>query len=151
MNIKILIINGPNLNLLGSRETSLYQTLTLEEVIGLARDYKYEKPVKIDHFQSNHEGDIIERIHSSRSNYDLLILNAGALTHYSIAIRDALLAVRIPFAEVHITNIFAREEFRHKSVTADLAFCVIAGAGALSYSLAIIAGLDLMAKKNKTA
>ncbi len=148
MCIKVLIINGPNLNLLGSRETSLYQTLTLEDIISLARDYKYEKPVKIDHFQSNHEGGIIDRIHCARSNYDLMVLNAGAFTHYSIAIRDALLAAGIPFAEVHITNIFAREEFRHKSVIADLAFCVIAGAGALSYPLAITAGLDWLAKKN---
>ena len=149
MRVKILIINGPNLNMLGVRETSIYPQATLEQNIGAAAEYKYEMPVKVDHFQSNHEGGLIDRIQQARGAYDLLVVNAGALTHYSIGLRDALLACEAPFAEVHLSNIFAREPFRRVSVLSDIAFCVISGAGEASYTLAIIAGLNLLKKKSK--
>ncbi|HOT75958.1 MAG TPA: type II 3-dehydroquinate dehydratase [Candidatus Wallbacteria bacterium] len=149
MRLKILIINGPNLNMLGLRETSVYPQAPLERIVGAAAEYKYEMPVKVDHFQSNHEGELIDRIQDARGAYDLLVVNAGALTHYSIALRDALLACETPFAEVHLSNVFAREPFRHVSVMADIAFCVISGAGETAYTLAIIAGINLLKKKFK--
>ncbi len=149
MIVKALIINGPNLNMLSVREPGIYRSFTLEEIIEKIRSYPYDCPVEIDHFQSNHEGAIVEKIHDARLNYDFIVINAGALTHYSIAIRDALLSAGVPFAEAHLTNIFSREEFRHKSVTADLAFCFVAGAGAISYIAAVIAGIDMLAGADK--
>ena len=151
MKTKILIINGPNLNMLATRETSIYPAVTLERMLEITREFNYCRPVEIDHFQSNHEGALIDRIQTAGSAYDFLVVNAGALTHYSIALRDALLAAGLPFAEVHISNIFAREPFRHKSVFSDIAVTVISGGGELAYALGITAGIDHLAKKNRGA
>lgn len=146
MKAKVLILNGPNLNMLGTRETGIYPAVTLEKVMEATRGYNYCRPVVIDHFQSNHEGALIDRIHQAVGAYDFLVVNAGALTHYSIALRDALLAAGLPFAEVHISNVFAREPFRHASVLSDIAFTVISGGGELAYALGVTAGLEYLAR-----
>lgn len=134
---KVLIINGPNLNLLGIREPSIYGSLSMEEYLtALQSDYPQ---VEIDYFQSNHEGDIIDRIHEVGFEPDLngIILNAGAFTHTSLAIADAIRAVERPVVEVHISNIAAREEIRHRSLLTSACHGIIAGFGLDSYRLAL--------------
>ncbi len=134
---KVLIINGPNLNLLGIREPSIYGSLSMEEYLtALQSDYPQ---VEIDYFQSNHEGDIIDRIHEVGFDPDLngIILNAGAFTHTSLAIADAIRAVERPVVEVHISNIAAREEIRHRSLLTSACRGIIAGFGLDSYRLAL--------------
>lgn len=136
----ILVIDGANLNLLGQRETSIYGTDTLVEINN--KIINYDKSLKILTFQSNIEGEIINRIH--KKDFDGLIINAGAYTHYSIAIRDAISAVLLPCIEVHLSNIYAREEFRHKSVLAGVCVGVVAGFGSKSYLLALEAIKDFI-------
>jgi len=140
---KILVIHGPNLNMLGEREPGVYGSeglVTLNDnIITRAR----EQGMECDIFQSNHEGAIIDRIQSARLRYDGIILNAGAYTHYSIAIRDAISAIKIPCIEVHISNVFAREDFRSNSVIAPVCKGSISGFGFLSYYLAIAALAEL--------
>lgn len=134
---KVLIINGPSLNLLGIREPSIYGSLSMEEYLtALQSDYPQ---VEIDYFQSNHEGDIIDRIHEVGFEPDLngIILNAGAYTHTSLAIADAIRAVERPVVEVHISNIAAREEIRHRSLLTSACRGIIAGFGLDSYRLAL--------------
>lgn len=134
---KVLIINGSNLNLLGIREPSIYGSLSMEEYLtALQSDYPQ---VEIDYFQSNHEGDIIDRIHEVGFEPDLngIILNAGAYTHTSLAIADAIRAVERPVVEVHISNIAAREEIRHRSLLTSACRGIIAGFGLDSYRLAL--------------
>lgn len=133
---KILVINGPNLNLLGIRQPDVYGRVTLAEIEENLRTLAPELEVDIEFFQSNHEGEIIDRIHDAYQKIDGIILNPGAFTHYSYAIRDALASVDIPFVEVHISNIHAREEWRI-SVVADIAIGQIAGLGAIGYELAL--------------
>jgi 3-dehydroquinate dehydratase-2 len=133
----ILVIHGPNLNLLGSREPALYGTATLaainEQLAGLAR----QAGVTLASYQSNIEGEIVERIQrAQREAVDFIIINPAAFTHTSVAIRDALAAVAVPFVEVHLSNVFAREPFRHRSYFSDLAVGVISGLGARGYELA---------------
>jgi len=132
--MKILVINGPNLNMLGKREKSIYGEMTLESINEMLVK-RADGNALVEFFQSNHEGDIIGMIH--RTDADGIILNAGAYTHTSIAIRDALLAVSKPVVEVHLSNVFAREEFRHKSYISDIAKGVISGFGAMSYVFAL--------------
>jgi len=151
MMYKILIINGPNLNMLGKREASIYGRETLDELVALAARRDYGVKIKIENFQSNHEGVIIDKIHNDAGNHDLIIVNAGGLTHTSISLRDAFLSVETPFIETHITNIFAREEFRRHSLLSDAAAAVISGGGRLAYILAIEAGIEyLKARTAKT-
>ncbi len=133
--MKLLVINGPNLNLLGRRESTHYGTLTLTD-INTKLIEKADGRAEMEFFQSNHEGAIIDRIQQA-SGFDGIILNAGAYTHTSIAIRDALLTVKIPFVEVHLSNVYAREDFRHKSYLSDIAKGVVAGFGWMSYILAL--------------
>lgn len=133
--MKILVINGPNLNMLGKREKSIYGETTLETINEMLVQKKADGKALVEFFQSNHEGDIVGMIH--RTDADGLILNAGAYTHTSIAIRDALLAVSKPVVEVHLSNVFAREEFRHVSYISDIAKGVISGFGAMSYVFAL--------------
>ncbi|PLX67906.1 MAG: type II 3-dehydroquinate dehydratase [Denitrovibrio sp.] len=132
--MKVLVINGPNLNMLGKREKSIYGEMTLETINEMLVQ-KADGKALVEFFQSNHEGDIVGMIH--RTDADGIILNAGAYTHTSIAIRDALLAVSKPVIEVHLSNVFAREEFRHKSYISDIAKGVISGFGAMSYVFAL--------------
>lgn len=141
---KILVLLGPNLNMVGIREKGVYGDETSEsinrQIMECAENLDYE----CDIFQSNHEGDLIDRIHAARNVYDGAVINAGALAHYSYALRDAIASVRIPFVEVHMSNIYSREEFRHKSVLSAVCAGQIAGFGKTSYFLALKALQDLI-------
>ena len=140
---KILIINGPNLNMLGKREPEIYGTLTLEDINNAVADLCAELGLECEFFQSNHEGDLVDAVQSVALGYDGCVLNAGAYTHYSVALRDAVAAVDKPFIEVHISNVHKREEFRHRSMISAVCAGVICGFGKDSYLLAVrgLAGL----------
>ncbi|TKA69414.1 Catabolic 3-dehydroquinase [Cryomyces minteri] len=133
----ILLINGPNLNLLGTREPHIYGATTLPQVEEAAAQQASSLSMQLSSFQSNHEGAIIDRIHEARGKVDAIIINPGAFTHTSVAIRDALGGVAIPFIEVHISNVHAREAFRHHSYLSDKAVAVVAGLGVYGYTAAI--------------
>lgn len=135
----IWVINGPNLNLLGVREPGIYGSQNLQSIEDNIRKQASNLGVDISFYQSNHEGVMIDWIHDAMEKADGIILNPGALTHYSYAIRDAISSVRIPVVEVHLSNIHSREPFRHTSVIAPVAIGQIAGFGALSYELGLIA------------
>lgn len=140
---KLLLINGPNLNLLGRREPEIYGTLTLDEIVANAIAVARKKGAELSHFQSNSESEIIGRIqHTLDDPVDFLLINPGAFTHTSIAMRDALLGVSMPFVEIHLSNVFSREEFRRRSYLSDIAIAVISGAGAKGYELAVLTALD---------
>ncbi|MFQ6617552.1 MAG: type II 3-dehydroquinate dehydratase [Fidelibacterota bacterium] len=130
---KILVINGPNLNLLGEREPGVYGRLTLMEINNIIRKFAENKGIAVKFFQSNHEGKIIDFIHKNRKMVDGIVINPGAFTHYSYAIRDALSAVRLPAVEVHLSKIEEREDFRRHSVIAPVCMGVISGLGYKSY------------------
>lgn len=134
----VLVINGPNLNTLGTREPEIYGSTTLSEIEARLRAQASAAGLSLDAFQSNHEGEIIDRLHAARTDGTrFVIINPGAFTHTSVAIRDAFAAVAIPFVEVHISNVHAREEFRRHSYLSDLAVGVMAGFGVQGYSLAL--------------
>ena len=135
--MNILIINGPKLNLLGLREPNIYGAKTLSDINKHLDQIAIQLNITIAHFQSNHEGAIVDKIHEARNNVDYIIINAGALTHTSVAIRDALIGVAIPFVEVHISNVHARESFRHHSYLSDKAVGVIVGLGTYGYESAL--------------
>ena len=134
---KILIINGPNLNMLGIREPGVYGTQTLDRLCDDIRKKAEELKVCVDFYQSNIEGEIINKIHSAMGDFDGIVINPGAYTHYSYAIRDALASVDVPSIEVHISNVHKREEFRHKSVTAAACIGQICGLGTNGYMYAL--------------
>lgn len=140
--LKILVINGPNLNLLGKREPDIYGNQALDDIISELEVLADEYEIRLHNFQSNAEHEIVERIHSALDNTDFIIINPAAFTHTSIAIRDALSGTQIPFIEVHLSNIHKREEFRQKSYFSDIAEGVIAGLGTLGYQLALAAAVD---------
>ena len=146
MTHKFLVLNGPNLNLLGTREKSVYGSDTLENIINELRAYAQERGVELRDFQANSEGALVDAVHEARTWADGIIFNAGAYTHYSIALRDAIAGVGLPVIEVHISNVHAREEFRHKSVLAPVCLGVIAGFGRNSYFLGVVALLRHLAK-----
>lgn len=133
----ILVVNGPNLNLLGIREPAKYGTSTLADVEQLAMDSAGAHGFTVDCVQSNHEGDLLDAIHAARTSAVGIVINAGAFTHTSVALRDALAAVELPAVEVHITNVHQREEFRHHSYLSAVCSAVIVGAGVQGYKLAI--------------
>lgn len=141
--MKILVINGPNLNLLGVREPEIYGTETLSDINSKISDYAKTLGAECDFFQSNSEGEIVSKIHTVLSDYDGCIINAAAYTHYSYAIHDAISSVNKPFVEVHMSNVHSRDEFRHKSVISSVCKGVIAGFGINSYLLAVKALCDL--------
>lgn len=134
---RFLLVNGPNLNLLGTREPELYGYETLLDVEALVQDKAATFDFEVRAVQSNHEGVIIDAIHAARTDCDAVIINPGALTHTSVALRDALAGVALPVAEVHITNVHRREEFRHTSYVSGIAEVVICGAGIQGYGFAV--------------
>lgn len=141
---KILVLNGPNLDMVGIREPGVYGNETLEVINSEIAEYAKELDIQCDFYQSNCEGALIDKIHSVLNDYDGCILNAGAYTHYSYAIRDAISSVNKPFIEVHMSNVHSREEFRHTSVISAVCKGVIAGFGKNSYKLAVKALGDII-------
>lgn len=137
--MRVAVLNGPNLNLLGTREPALYGRETLGEIESMVRAEAERLGVALSWMQSNHEGALVDAVQALAGHADGALLNAAAYTHTSLALRDALLAVRVPFVEVHLSNIHAREPVRRQSLTADLALGVIAGFGARSYTLGLAA------------
>ena len=135
----VLILNGPNLNLLGTRQPDVYGRTTLADIEAQSRQHAKSLGVDLGFVQSNHEGTLIDEIHAAKGVYDGLILNAGAYTHTSIALMDAIASVELPCIELHLSNVHAREEFRHKSYIAKVALGVICGFGAQGYDLALTA------------
>ncbi len=148
MNNKIIIINGPNLNLLGEREQSQYGSITFNDLKQDCLSKSKELGLSIDFTQSNIEGEIVNLIQESRNKYDGIIINAAAFTHTSVAIRDALSIYKKPIIELHISNIYKREEFRHKSLISDIVTGGIFGLGSEGYILAIISMQKLLENEN---
>ena len=137
--MNILVLNGPNLNLLGTREPEVYGTDTLQDIETKLQSIAQENNVKIDFYQSNSETDLIDALHKSKQDdVNFIIINPGAFTHTSIALRDAFLGVNIPFIEVHISNIYSREEFRKKSFLSDISQGLITGLGVSGYEFALM-------------
>ena len=138
----ILLLNGPNLNLLGTREPEKYGSTTLAEIVNELENQASALDITLSHLQSNAESLLIDRIHQARSNTDFILINPAAFTHTSVALRDALLAVQIPFIEIHLSNVHAREPFRHHSFLSDVAVGVICGLGANGYTFALQAAVN---------
>ena len=143
---KIIILNGPNLNLLGEREKEKYGNITLEDIDNSCKEFAKENNVDLSLFQSNIEGELVEEIQKARKKHHGLIINAGAYTHTSVAIHDALKVLKIPIIELHITNIYNREEFRHKSLISELATSILCGFGTDSYIMALQAMKNYLKK-----
>ena len=144
---KILVIHGPNLDLLGQREPGVYGKATLKQINGeLSKIAKAEK-IALETFQSNHEGEIVEKIGKAKGKFDCIVINPAAYTHTSVAIRDAISAVSIPVVEVHLSNIYAREEFRHTSLISPVAVGQVSGFGVDSYRLGLKAAIEIAKKK----
>lgn len=145
--LRILVLNGPNLNLLGLREPEHYGAQTLNQIIDKLRQQAALADVALDHLQSNREYELIEAIHQAHNKVDFIIINPAAFTHTSVALRDALLGVAIPFIEVHLSNVHAREPFRHHSYLSDKAQGVICGLGAQGYEFALLAAIHALQTK----
>ncbi|PRQ62642.1 type II 3-dehydroquinate dehydratase [Vibrio sp. V01_P9A10T6] len=144
---RILVLNGPNLNLLGLREPAHYGSDTLEHIVETLREQAQKADIELEHLQSNREYELIEAIHAAYGKVDFVIINPAALTHTSVALRDALLGVAIPFIEVHLSNVHAREPFRHHSYLSDKAQGVICGLGAQGYEFALAAAIKALQAK----
>ena len=149
--MNILIINGPNLNLLGKREPGVYGSDSLEEIQREILEKAKQIGAEVDFFQSNHEGAIIDALHEAMDSYDGVVLNAGAYTHYSYAIRDAIAAIKIPVVEVHMSNVNSRDEFRHTSVIAPVCAGTIAGFGKNSYMLGLRAAAEIAWERSRAS
>ena len=143
---KIIILNGPNLNLLGEREKEKYGNITLKDIENNCKEFAKKNDIDLSLFQSNIEGELVEEIQKSRKEQNGLIINAGAYTHTSVAIHDALKVLKIPIVELHITNIYNREEFRHKSLISQLATGILCGFGAEGYIMALQAMKNYLKK-----
>lgn len=142
----ILLLNGPNLGLLGTREPEIYGSTTLADIEASLKEQAESAGHTLEAFQSDAEHALIERLHAARGNVDFILLNPAAFTHTSVALRDALLAVDIPFIELHLSNVAAREDFRQRSFFSDVAAGTISGFGVASYELALIAANRLLSK-----
>ena len=145
---KIIILNGPNLNLLGEREKNEYGTFTLKDIEKISLDFAKKNKIDLSFFQSNIEGEIVDEIQKSRNKYNGVIINAGGYTHTSVAIHDALKILKIPIIELHISNIYNREEFRHKSLVSKVAKGVICGFGIDGYLMALEAMIKFLKNEN---
>lgn len=148
--MKVLVIHGPNLNLLGKREPAIYGRVTVEQINREIEKLAREKGVLVEFFQSNHEGQIVDKIGQAKGKCQALVINPAAYTHTSVAIRDAISAVGIPTVEVHLSNIYAREDFRHQSLVAPVAKGQISGFGIVSYQLGFLAAIKVAKKPKKT-
>ena len=147
---KILVIHGPNLNLLGQREKDIYGKTTLAEINASLKKLAAAHQIELKVFQSNHEGEIVDTIgQAKKDQINAILINPAAYTHTSVAIRDAVLAVALPTVEVHLSNIYAREDFRHHSLVAPVSYGQISGFGPQSYILGLEALIDLLAKKSE--
>ncbi|MFC0228116.1 type II 3-dehydroquinate dehydratase [Serratia aquatilis] len=144
----ILLLNGPNLNLLGTREPEKYGSTTLTEIVNGLENQALALDITLSHLQSNAEHALIDRIHQAHGNTDFILINPAAFTHTSVALRDALLAVQIPFIEIHLSNVHAREPFRRHSYLSDIAVGVICGLGADGYTFALQAAVRRLSKSN---
>ncbi len=138
-----LVLNGPNLNMTGTREPEIYGIQSLEKINRSLTDAASTIGISVEFYQSNHEGDLIDHIHAAKTEYEGIILNAGAFTHYSYAIRDAIAAAGVPTVEVHMSNVDAREDFRRTSVIAPVCIGTVSGFGSFSYHLALAALAEL--------
>ena len=146
--MKILVLNGPNLNLLGTREPDLYGSVTLDQVDTTLKGLSEKQGITLSSLQSNAEHVLVDAIHGAGSDgVDFILINPGALGHTSISIRDALVGVQIPFIEIHISNIYKREAFRHKSYLSDIAVGVIAGLGPRGYELGLISAIGFLEER----
>jgi 3-dehydroquinate dehydratase-2 len=146
----VLLLNGPNLNLLGSREPEIYGSMTLTDIEGQVSSALRERKIECEVFQSNSEGELIDWLHKQR-DADFLLLNPGALTHTSVGLRDAVLAIEIPFLEIHLSNLHKREEFRHHSYFSDIAIGALVGLGVKGYLLATQFAADYLEQKSISA
>ena len=146
---KIIILNGPNLNLLGERETNQYGNFTLKDIQKKCNEFARQNNIKLSLFQSNIEGELVDEIQNSRTNHNGLIINAGGYTHTSVAIHDALKILKIPIIELHISNIYNREEFRHNSLISKVAKGVICGFGANGYIMSLKAMIKFLDNENR--
>ena len=145
---KILVLHGPNLNLLGTREPEHYGSDSLSDIVDRLQQQAAESHHQLESFQSNAEHELVDKIHTAKNNSDFIIINPAAFTHTSVALRDALSAVEVPFIEVHLSNVHARETFRHQSYLSDIAVGVICGLGPQGYELALQAAITHI-NKNK--
>ncbi|MGD6872837.1 type II 3-dehydroquinate dehydratase [Sutcliffiella horikoshii] len=140
--MRLLVLNGPNLNRLGLREPAVYGSQTLQDLEAQLQAFADNNSCELTCFQSNHEGELIDKLHDAEGSFDGIVMNPGAFTHYSYAIRDAIASISVPVMEVHISNIHKREEFRHTSVTAPVTIGQIVGLGFYGYELALLALLN---------
>ncbi len=145
---RILLLNGPNLNLLGRREPGIYGAQRLDDIVGRLTTLAHTLDVRLTHLQSNAEHELVDAIHGAMGQQDFILINPAAFTHTSVALRDALLGVAIPFIEVHLSNVHAREPFRHHSYLSDVARGVICGLGADGYEFALIAAARSLQRSN---
>jgi 3-dehydroquinate dehydratase-2 len=146
---KIIVLNGPNLNLLGEREKKQYGSLTLKEIENNCKEFANKNNIKLSLFQSNIEGELITQIQNARNDQDGIIINAGGYTHTSVAIHDALKVLKIPIIELHISNIYNREDFRHKSLISKVANGIICGFGAEGYIMSLKAMNKILENENR--